>query len=91
MVGGWLATGCNRVVTGGGNGNFKAAYATTGKVLWTVQAGAGCNAPPVTYSLDGKQYIAVACGGNYQLGYPLGDVVMVVALPGSAPAMKKGQ
>jgi glucose dehydrogenase len=45
----------------------------------------------VSYSVDGKQYIAVACGGNYQLGYPLGDAVMVFALPGGAPATKKGQ
>jgi glucose dehydrogenase len=49
-------------------------------VLWQFQAGAGCNAPPVTYTIDGKQYIAVACGGNFQLGYPLGDAVLVFAV-----------
>jgi alcohol dehydrogenase (cytochrome c) len=41
--------------------------------------------------VDGKQYIAVACGGNYQLGYPLGDAVMVFALPGSAGTTKKAK
>lgn len=91
MIGGALATAGNLVFTGEGNGHFNAYDARTGKTLWTFQGGAGCNAPPVSYSVDGKQFIAVACGGNYQLGYPLGDAVMVFALPGGAPAMKKGQ
>ena len=91
MIGGALATAGNLVFTGEGNGHFNAYDARTGKVLWSFTAGAGCNAPPVTYSLDGKQYIAVACGGNYQLGYPLGNAVMVFALPGGAPAAKKAK
>ncbi len=91
MIGGALATAGNLVFTGEGNGHFNAYDARTGKTLWTFQGGAGCNAPPVSYSVDGKQYIAVACGGNYQLGYPLGNAVMVFALPGGAPATKKGK
>jgi alcohol dehydrogenase (cytochrome c) len=88
MIGGALATAGNLVFTGEGNGHFNAYDARTGKTLWSFTGGAGCNAPPVTYSLDGKQYIAVACGGNYQLGYPLGDAVLVFALPGSAAAAR---
>jgi PQQ-dependent dehydrogenase (methanol/ethanol family) len=80
MIGGALATAGNLVFTGEGNGMFKAYNARTGAVLWSFQAGAGCNAPPVTYVLDDKQYIAVACGGNFQLGYPLGDAVLVFAV-----------
>ncbi len=91
MIGGALATAGNLVFTGEGNGHFNAYDARTGKTLWSFTGGAGCNAPPVTYSLDGKQYIAMACGGNYQLGYPLGDAVMVFALPGSAGATKKAK
>lgn len=91
MIGGALATAGNLVFTGEGNGHFNAYDARTGKTLWSFTAGAGCNAPPVSYSVDGKQYIAVACGGNYQLGYPLGDAVMVFALPGSAGAAKKAK
>ena len=89
MIGGALATAGNLVFTGEGNGHFNAYDARTGKTLWSFTAGAGCNAPPVTYTVDGKQYIAVACGGNYQLGYPLGDAVLVFALPGSAGAATK--
>ena len=91
MIGGALATAGNLVFTGEGNGHFNAYNARTGKVLWSFTAGAGCNAPPVTYTLDGKQYIAVACGGNYQLGYPLGAAVMVFSLPGGAPAAAKAK
>jgi PQQ-dependent dehydrogenase (methanol/ethanol family) len=80
MIGGALATAGGLVFTGEGNGLFKAYDARSGKVLWQFQAGAGCNAPPVTYSVDGKQYVAVACGGNFQIGYPLGDAVLVFAV-----------
>ena len=80
MIGGALATAGGLVFTGEGNGLFKAYDAKSGKVLWSFQAGAGCNAPPVTYMLDKKQYVAVACGGNFQLGYALGDAVLVFAL-----------
>jgi len=80
MIGGALATAGGLVFTGEGNGLFKAYDARTGKVLWRFQAGAGCNAPPVTYTVDGKQYVAVACGGNFQMGYALGDAVLVFSL-----------
>jgi len=88
MIGGAMATAGNLVFTGEGNGKFNAYDARSGKVLWSFQAGAGCNAPPVTYMLDGKQYIAVACGGNFQLGYPLGDALMVFSLPGGGSSAK---
>ena len=35
----------------------------------------------MTFEMDGEQFIAVACGGNFQLGYPLGDAVMIFGLP----------
>jgi alcohol dehydrogenase (cytochrome c) len=93
MIGGSLATDGNLVFTGEGNGQFRAFDARTGKSLWSFQAGAGCNAPPVTYMLGGTQYVAVACGGNFQLGYPLGDAVLVFSLPrpGSQPTARSRQ
>ena len=36
----------------------------TGKVVWEYQLPAGGFATPITYEVDGKQYIAVAAGGN---------------------------
>lgn len=92
MMGGSLATAGNLVFTGEGNGRFNAFDARSGKALWHFTAGAGCNSAPVSYMLDGTQYIAVACGGNFQLGYPLGDAVLVFSLPkgsGAAAAPAK--
>ena len=46
-----------------GQGYLFALDARTGKVLWKFQTGGGIGASPISYSLDGKQYIAVAAGG----------------------------
>src|SRR5207302_626184 len=72
MIGGISATGGDLVFAGEGNGLFKAYDARSGKVLWTYQCGAGVNAPPVTYIVDGKQYVAVAAGGNTQIDFKRG-------------------
>ena len=39
------------------------------------------NAPPITYMVNGQQYIAVAAGGNFQMDYPLGDAIAIFKLP----------
>jgi len=81
MVGGALATAGGLVFTGEGNGFFDAFDARTGELLWRFQCGAGVNAPPISYEVEGTQYIAVAVGGNSIFGYPLGDDILVFALP----------
>jgi glucose dehydrogenase len=81
LVGGVLATAGDLLFTGEGNGNFNAYDSSTGKLLWQARAAAGVNAPPVTYQVDGRQYIAVAAGGNSLFGFKQGDAVMVFALP----------
>jgi len=80
MMGGALATAGDLVFAGEGNGSFKAYHAKTGKVLWKFQCGAGVNAPAVTYTVKGKQYVAVAAGGNTQLDFKRGNSVFVFAL-----------
>ncbi len=90
MMGGSLATAGNLVFTGEGNGRVDAFDARTGKLLWHFVGGAGCNSAPMTYMLDGTQYIAVACGGNFQLGYPLGDALLVFSLPRGAGSAGTG-
>jgi alcohol dehydrogenase (cytochrome c) len=82
MMGGSLATAGGLTFTGEGNGNFNAYNSKTGKLLWHFNAGAGCNSAPMTFTYGGEQFVAVACGGNFQLSYPLGDAVMVFGLPG---------
>ncbi|MFQ5889802.1 MAG: pyrroloquinoline quinone-dependent dehydrogenase [Gemmatimonadota bacterium] len=80
MMGGLLATAGGLVFTGEGNGDFEAFDAETGDILWKFNCGAGANAAPMTYELDGRQYVTVACGGNFQLGYRRGDAVFTFAL-----------
>ncbi|MEA3096593.1 MAG: hypothetical protein QOF74_833 [Caballeronia mineralivorans] len=81
LIGGVLATAGGLVFNGEGNGLFRAFDAATGKKLWEFQCGAGVNAPAVSYTVRGKQYIAVAAGGNTQLDFKRGNSVLVFALP----------
>lgn len=80
MIGGIMATAGGVVFAGEGNGMFKAYDSATGNTLWKFQAGAGVNAPPVSYTVDGKQYIAVAAGGNVQLNYKRGNNIMAFTI-----------
>jgi len=80
MVGGALATAGDLVFTGEGNGYFNAFDAGTGERLWRYKSEFGVNAPPVTYAINGKQYIAVAAGGNSLFNYPVGDEILVFSL-----------
>jgi alcohol dehydrogenase (cytochrome c) len=80
MIGGTLTTGGNLVFAGEGDGSFNAYNATTGQKLWSFHAGAGVNSAPMTFVIDGKQYVAVAAGGNFQLNYKLGDSLLVFGL-----------
>src|SRR6476659_7564542 len=76
MIGSILATDGGLVFTGEGNGLFKAYDANDGKVLWQFQAGAGVNAPPSSYTVDGKQYIVVGAGGNTQIDFKRGNNII---------------
>ena len=60
--GGILATAGGLVFQGNGSGWFAAYDATSGDRLWQVDAGIGIAAPPITYALDGEQYVAVLAG-----------------------------
>lgn len=80
LVGGMLVTRGSVVFMGEGNGNFNAYDSLTGELLWHDKAEAGVNAPAISYSIEGKQYIAVAAGGNSIFGYPQGDSLRVYSL-----------
>ena len=76
MIGGILATSGGLVFAGEGNGAFNAFNSSNGKLLWRFQAGAGVNAPPSSYVVDGKQYIVVGSGGNTQIDFKRGDSII---------------
>ena len=81
LIGGVLATAGNLVFNGEANGWFKAFNAQNGKELWKYNCGAGVNAPAVSYMVNGKQYVAVAAGGNNQIDAKRGNSVFVFAMP----------
>ena len=76
MIGGALATAGGLVYTGEGGGWFRAYDAENGDVLWSFFAGAGVNAPPAAYSVDGKEYVVVGAGGNTQLDFRRGNNII---------------
>jgi PQQ-dependent dehydrogenase (methanol/ethanol family) len=80
MIGGTLTTAGNLVFAGHANGQFKAYNATTGEELWSFACGAGVNAGAMSFEVDGKQYVAVAAGGNFQINSKRGDTIFVFGL-----------
>ncbi len=80
LIGGALATAGDLVFYGEGNGLFRALNAKSGKLLWEYNCGAGANAMPVSYSVKGRQYVAMGCGGNTQLDFKRGNSLVVFAL-----------
>jgi len=80
MIGGVLATAGGLLFTGEGNGLFKAFDSSNGAELWRFQAGAGVNAPPSSYTVEGQQYIVVAAGGNAQLNFKRGNNIIALTL-----------
>jgi quinohemoprotein ethanol dehydrogenase len=60
--GGTLSTGGNLVFRGSAN-SLIAHDATTGEQLWETEVGGG-TATPMTYELDGVQYLTIAAGSN---------------------------
>jgi alcohol dehydrogenase (cytochrome c) len=59
---GMLATDGGLVFTGRMTGEFIAIEESSGKVLWQFRTGSGINAPPITYTYKGRQYITVLSG-----------------------------
>ncbi|HEY6897608.1 MAG TPA: PQQ-binding-like beta-propeller repeat protein, partial [Rhodocyclaceae bacterium] len=81
MIGGMLATAGGLLFSGAGHNTFAAFDSASGKRLWEYRCGAGVNAPPISYAIDGRQYVAVAAGGNALFGFEQGDTLHVFALP----------
>jgi alcohol dehydrogenase (cytochrome c) len=60
--GGTLSTAGDLVFTGLMTGELVAHDARDGKKLWSYKTGSGIIGPPITYELDGQQYVAVMSG-----------------------------
>ena len=68
---GVLTTASDLVFSGGKEGNFFALDAVTGKSLWKAGMGGTVASGPMTYSVNGQQYVAVCAGSSlYVFGLP---------------------
>ncbi|MEZ4332649.1 MAG: PQQ-dependent dehydrogenase, methanol/ethanol family [Myxococcota bacterium] len=74
--GGTLATAGNLVFQGTAHGTFAAYRATDGEKLWERPAGTGIVAAPVTYRVDGEQYVAVMAGWGGAFPLSAGDAAL---------------
>jgi alcohol dehydrogenase (cytochrome c) len=72
--GGTLSTAGNLVFYGNLHGDFRAINATNGEILWKKNLGSGIGAGPITYAVDGKQYVAVVVGRSAAIPAFLGDI-----------------
>ncbi|HEY0961685.1 MAG TPA: PQQ-dependent dehydrogenase, methanol/ethanol family [Pseudomonadales bacterium] len=84
---GVLATGGNLVFMGNSNGNQLFAYnAENGEQLWSFDTQSAVYAAPITFELDGEQYIAASVGGTAQGNYfaPSYGRMLVFKLGGTA-------
>ncbi len=74
LWGGVLTTGGNLAFYGTPEGFLKALNATTGEEVWQFQTGSGVIAPPVTWEMDGEQYVSVVSGWGGAVPLWGGDV-----------------
>lgn len=70
-------------MAGSKDGHLRAFDVETGDELWKAKLPAGGQATPMSYEVDGKQYVVIAAGGHGSLGTPQGDYFVAFALPDS--------
>jgi quinohemoprotein ethanol dehydrogenase len=74
--GGTLSTAGNLVFQGTGLGQFEAFRASTGEKLWYASTESGVTAGPISYAVNGEQYIAVLVGWGGVLPLAAGEVAL---------------
>jgi len=78
--GGMLATAGNLVFQGSSVGDFAAYRADTGEKLWSTRAQTGIQASPVTYTVDGEQYVSVLAGWGGSLALSGGEMAAMTGV-----------
>jgi alcohol dehydrogenase (cytochrome c) len=66
-----VATGGGLIFGGDAGGRFRAFDDTTGAVLWETNLGAAVSGYPITFAVNGKQYVAVSTGPSLVAGATL--------------------
>jgi quinoprotein glucose dehydrogenase len=81
-LGGPIVTAGGVVFSAATMDNYIRAFdAESGKEIWKYELPAGGQATPMTYTLNGKQYLVIAAGGHGKLGTKQGDYVLAFTLP----------
>lgn len=81
-MGGAVVTSSGLVFIAATTDNYLRAFdVETGAQLWRGRLPAGGQATPMTYRLDGRQYVVIAAGGHGGMGTTRGDHVVAFALP----------
>lgn len=80
-LGGSMTTASGLVFIAATRDNHRRAFdVETGALLWEAVLPAGAQATPMTYEVDGVQYVVVCAGGRGKLATRLGDYVIAFAL-----------
>jgi len=74
--GGALSTAGNLVFEGTGYGQFEAFRANTGEKIWSASTQSGITAGPISYTVNGEQYIAILVGWGGVLPLAAGEVAL---------------
>src|SRR6266403_2792387 len=81
-LGGTIVTAGRLVFTAATMDSYLRAFdSETGKELWKYELPAGGQATPMTYTLNGKQYLVLSAGGHGKMGTKQGDFVVAFTLP----------
>ena len=81
-AGGPIITGGGLVFVAAGQEDvLRALDIEDGKEVWRAELPAGGQATPMTYQVNGKQYVVIAAGGHSGWGTTLGDYLVAFALP----------
>ncbi|PVX61197.1 glucose/quinate/shikimate family membrane-bound PQQ-dependent dehydrogenase [Paraburkholderia unamae] len=82
MLGGPMVTAGGVIFIGATADNYLRAFnVNNGDLLWQARLPAGGQATPMTYSINGRQFVVIAAGGHGSFGTKLGDYVIAYALP----------
>ncbi len=82
QVGGTIITRGGLVFSAATLDRYLRAYdVNTGREIWRARLPAGGQATPMTYEVDGRQYVVIAAGGHGVLGTKTGDWLLAYSLP----------
>ncbi|APV34518.1 glucose/quinate/shikimate family membrane-bound PQQ-dependent dehydrogenase [Acinetobacter soli] len=81
-LGGTISTAGNVMFVAATQDNYIRAFnVSNGEKLWEARLPAGGQATPMTYEINGKQYIVIMAGGHGSFGTKMGDYLVAYALP----------